>query len=129
MRLTRLLCTACKLGFVPNPAMLQQLGLPPGRVAQLYREFQYQPGMVDENDVEIPPCPNCHGLGYVGRKGFFEMLTITDKLRQVIAKTPRFDHILAAARSEGHISLQQEGIVMVAKGVISLEELQRVLKK
>jgi type II secretory ATPase GspE/PulE/Tfp pilus assembly ATPase PilB-like protein len=88
----------------------------------------YQPGMVDENDIEIEPCSECAGIGYRGRTGLFEMLTINDDLRRAIVKTPQANKISALAKHQGHISLQMEGIVMVAAGRTSVEELQRVLK-
>ncbi len=128
MRLIRLLCNSCKIGFQPHPALLQKLGLPVGRVAELYKPFIFQPGMVDEEENEIEPCSTCSGIGYRGRTGLFEMLTLNDEIRQVIDKTPRADQIGAAAKRHGHISMQMEGIVMVASGRTSIEELQRVLK-
>jgi type II secretory ATPase GspE/PulE/Tfp pilus assembly ATPase PilB-like protein len=108
--------------------LLQKLGLPPGRVAELYKPFIYKPGMVDEDEIEIQPCPNCSGIGYRGRTGLFELLIMNDELRQALVKTPRIDQLSAIAKRHGHISMQMEGIVMVAAGKTSLEELQRVLK-
>ena len=128
MRLIRRLCDNCKVAFQPHPTLLQKLGLPPGRVAQLYKPFVYQPGMVDENQVEIQPCTECSGIGYRGRTGIFELLIMNDELRQALVKTPRIDQLSAIAKRHGHVSMQMEGIVLVASGKTSLEELQRVLK-
>lgn len=128
MRLIRLLCDNCKIGFQPAPALLQKLGLPSGRVAQLYQPFVFRPGMTDENEVEIEPCSVCSGVGYRGRTGLFEMLTLNDELRKALVATPRMDQLSAIAKRHGHISMQMEGIVMVAAGKTSIEELQRVLK-
>ena len=128
MRLIRKLCENCKIPFQPHPSLLQKLGLPPGRVAELYKPFIYKPGMVDENEIEIQPCPNCSGIGYRGRTGLFELLIMNDEVRQALVKTPRIDQLSAIAKRHGHISMQMEGIVMVAAGKTSLEELQRVLK-
>jgi type II secretory ATPase GspE/PulE/Tfp pilus assembly ATPase PilB-like protein len=44
-------------------------------------------------------------------------------------QTPHVEHLLAAARTEGHISVRETGVAAVAQGITSLEELQRVLKK
>jgi len=41
---------------------------------------------------------------------------------------PKLETLSAIAAQHGHISLKQEGLVLVAKGTTSLEELQRVLK-
>lgn len=128
MRLIRLLCNDCKIGFQPHPSLVQKLGLPAGRVAELFKPFIFQPGMMDDQDQEIEPCSTCSGIGYRGRTGLFEMLTINDEIREALVKTPRADQIGAIAKRHGHISMQMEGIVKVASGKTSIEELQRVLK-
>ncbi len=128
MRLIRLLCEDCKIGFQPHPQMIHQLGLPQGRVAELFKPMVYQPGMVDENDVEIEPCSNCSGIGYRGRTGLFELLMFNDELRQALVSNPRLDQLSAIAKRHGHVSMQMEGVVMIAGGRTSVEELQRVLK-
>ncbi|MFT7634098.1 MAG: type II secretory ATPase GspE/PulE/Tfp pilus assembly ATPase PilB-like protein, partial [Mariniblastus sp.] len=128
MRLIRLLCNDCKIGFQPHPSLVQKLGLPAGRVAELYKPFIFQPGMMDDQDQEIEPCSTCSGIGYRGRTGLFEMLTINDEIREALVKTPRADQLGAIAKRHGHISMQMEGIVKVASGKTSIEELQRVLK-
>ncbi len=129
MRMVRKLCITCRVPYVPHPQLMAQLGIPPGRVRQFYKAFEYEPGMVDDNDVEIDPCPECSGVGYKERTGIFEVLTVTDALRKVIVTNPKMDQLTAAARSQNHISMRDMGILSVATGVTSLEELQRVLKK
>ena len=128
MRLIRLLCDDCKIGFQPNPRMLQQLGLPQGRISQLFRPMIYREDMVDENENEIEPCATCSGIGYRGRTGLFELLVLNDELRAALASNPKKENLAAIAKKHQHVSLQMEGIVMVAGGRTSIEELQRVLK-
>lgn len=119
-RLVRKLCESCKEGFTPSPAMLKQLGLPPGKISTLYRPPQ-EPEKV---------CPACRGLGYVGRTGLFEVLAPDDTVRKVLSQSPINEELLRqAVRRAGAYSFQQEGILLVAKGVTSLEELKRVLKE
>ena len=129
MRTVRRLCADCRQAFVPHPTMLNKLGLPAGSVRQMYKSFEYQPGMVDENEQEIEPCPSCNGIGYLGLTGTFEVLIVGDKFRQAMVEAPHVNQLLAAARSEGHISIRETGVVAVAQGITSLEELQRVLNK
>ncbi len=129
MRTIRRLCTDCRQPFTPHPTLLAKLGLPAGSVRQMYKAFEYEPGMVDENEREVDPCPNCHGIGYAGLTGIFEVLTVGDRFRQAMIQTPHVDHLLAAARTESHLSVRETGVVAVAQGITSLEELQRVLKK
>ncbi len=118
-RLVRKLCEACKEAYVPPPQLLKKLGLPAGRVESLYRPPQ-QPEEV---------CPDCGGMGYLGRIAVFELLTVGDHMRQYLAKGAKLDVLRKVARKEGMRSLQEEGILLVAKGVTSLPELMRVLKE
>ncbi|MGD9646567.1 MAG: GspE/PulE family protein [Pirellulales bacterium] len=119
MRLVRKLCEACREPYAPPPQLLQRLRIPAGKVESFYRPPQ-QPEKV---------CPVCNGIGYVGRTGIFEVLTFNDELREVLAKTPRLDLLRQAARKQGFRGLQEEGILLVAKGVTSLEELRRTLEE
>lgn len=132
-RTIRLLCEGCKQPYQPPAELLTKLGLPPGRIETLYREFQPPPPeqMVDASGKPIvyTPCIYCQGLGYRGRTAFFEHLRVTDPVRQALNNKPSLDSVTAAAKQSGHISLKEEGIVVVAKGATSISELQRVLKK
>ena len=129
MRVVRKLCEECRIPYTPHPKLLAQLGIPQGRVRQFYRAFEYEPGMVDENEDPIEPCEECSGIGYLERTGIFEVLSLTDPFRQAMIQNARIDHLSAAAKAGGHISMRDMGVLLVAKGVTSMEELQRVLKK
>jgi type II secretory ATPase GspE/PulE/Tfp pilus assembly ATPase PilB-like protein len=118
-RLIRKLCESCKEAYAPTPQVLAQLGIPPGRVQALYRPPQQR------SDV----CPECGGVGYLGRTAIFELLVINDALRQTLAANPKPDVFRQAAQKAGVRTVQDEGIVLVAKGSTSLQELMRVLKQ
>jgi general secretion pathway protein E len=119
-RLIRKLCPDCKVGFKPSTEMLKKLGIPAGKVEQFFR-----PPTAEEVEK---PCQTCQQLGYLGRTGIFELLVVTDAMREILAKQPSLELIKKAARADSQRSLQEEGILLVAKGVTSLPELQRVLK-
>jgi general secretion pathway protein E len=118
-RLIRKLCEHCKEAYVPPPQVLAQLGIPQGRVSVFYRPPQQPQEM----------CQACSGIGYFGRTAIFELLTVDDGVRKVLASSPKLDLLRQAARKAGMRTLQEEGIVLVAKGVTSLPELMRVLKQ
>lgn len=128
MRLIRLLCESCKISFQPHPQLLQKLEIPQGRVGKFYQPNVFKPGTLDENEKEILPCATCQGIGFRGQTGLFELLRMTPELRGEILKKPNLPHLQNFLKSQNHISLQQEGIVLIAKGATSLDELQRVLK-
>ncbi|MFV1968396.1 MAG: ATPase, T2SS/T4P/T4SS family [Pirellulaceae bacterium] len=131
-RLMRKLCESCKQSYQPQPQLLQKLGIPPGRVSVLFREFQPPPPeqRVDEKGrpIEIEICKDCGGTGYLGRTAVFELLVINDQIRAALAQQPNPDNVRRVARASGHRTLQEEGILAVAQGTTSLPELQRALK-
>jgi type II secretory ATPase GspE/PulE/Tfp pilus assembly ATPase PilB-like protein len=124
VRLVRKLCEKCKEAYAPPPDVLKQLGLPAGRIEALYRP-PTQP--IDPKNPD-KVCETCLGVGYLGRTGIFELVVVDDAIRQVLGKTPKLDLLRDAVRKSKQRSLQEEGILLVAKGVTSIPELMRVLK-
>jgi type II secretory ATPase GspE/PulE/Tfp pilus assembly ATPase PilB-like protein len=125
-RLIRKLCDGCKQAYAPPPQVLQQLGIPEGRVQALYRPFQPNPQDPQESKE---PCQTCGGIGYFGRTAIFEVLIVGDAVRKALASGAKIDALRQAARKDGMKSLQEEGVLLVAKGTTSLPELMRVLKQ
>jgi type II secretory ATPase GspE/PulE/Tfp pilus assembly ATPase PilB-like protein len=118
-RLIRKLCEHCREAYAPTPGVLAQLGIPQARVEAFYRPPQ--------QTEEV--CEACSGIGYVGRTAIFELMIVDDSVRRVLTSTPKLDLVRQAARKAGMRTLQEEGIVLVAKGLTSLPELMRVLKQ
>ena len=119
-RLVRKLCEHCKDPYTPTPQVLQQLRIPQGRVEAFYRP--------PKEDPEQEICSECSGIGYVGRTAIFELLEVDGTVRKVLASNPKLDLLRKAGRKAGIRSFQEEGVVLVAKGITSLPELMRVLK-
>lgn len=119
-RLIRKLCEDCKVAFEPTPDLLKKLGIPPGKVQNLYRTPKPE-------ELE-KPCPGCNNVGYVGRTAIFELLVVDDKVREVLIKQPKVDLLRKAGRLAGMRTFQEEAILLVAKGVTSITEAQRILK-
>lgn len=122
-RLVRKLCESCKEAYKPAPQVLQQLGIPEGKIDAFYRPHQPNP------ELKEVPCQACNGIGYMGRIPVFELLIAGDNVRNVLKRNPTPDFIRKAARMDGMRTMLEEGIVLVAKGVTSLPELMRVLKQ
>ena len=132
-KLIRRLCDNCKIAFAPQPQLLAQLGIPQGRVAQLYQPFIPPPieQQVDEEGRPAPitPCPTCVGRGYYGRIAVFEMLKPGEKLRQALQSTQDVGKLMAIAKSEGFRNFQSEAVMTVARGLTGLDELKRAFAK
>lgn len=112
-RLVRKLCDECKERYAPKPEVLKQAGLPADKVDAFYRP----PAKTD------PPCPNCGGLGYRGRQGVFELLVLTERLRDMVRESAQVSAIRAEARKNGMLYMKEEGLRLVVKGSTSMQEL------
>jgi type II secretory ATPase GspE/PulE/Tfp pilus assembly ATPase PilB-like protein len=126
-RLVRMLCENCKRPFPPPPQLLMQLGIPPGKVAAFFAPHEGPLPPASEKE-EPRMCPNCGGMGFKGRIGLFELLVANDAFRQAVAASQPLDALRNAARAAGMRTMQEEGVVLVAKGVTALPELMRVLQ-
>jgi general secretion pathway protein E len=117
-RLVRVLCEACKEPYKPKPEFLKKANLPADKVDVFYRK-PTEPEQV---------CPQCGGTGYLGRTGIFELLIITEPMRDMIRENPSINAIKAEARKNGMIYLQEDGLRQVIQGRTSIDELLRVVK-
>jgi type II secretory ATPase GspE/PulE/Tfp pilus assembly ATPase PilB-like protein len=117
-RLVRVLCDVCKEPYKPKPEFLKKANLPSDKVDVFYRK-PTEPQQV---------CPQCGGTGYLGRTGIFELLVVTESMRDMIRENPSINAIKAEARKNGMIYLQEDGLRQVIQGKTSIEELLRVVK-
>ncbi|MDR3633409.1 MAG: GspE/PulE family protein [Isosphaeraceae bacterium] len=117
-RLVRVLCENCKEPYKPKPEFLKKANLPIDKVDVFYRK------PTEPQEV----CPQCGGTGYLGRIGIFELLIITEPMRDMIRENPSINAIKAEARKNGMIYLQEDGLRQVIQGKTSIDELLRVVK-
>jgi len=120
-RLVRVLCETCKEPYKPKPEFLKKANLPADKVDVFYRPPTPNPEEPRE------PCPDCGDTAYVGRTGIFELLVITDALRELIRENPTANVIKAEARKNGMIYLHEDGLRQVFQGKTSIDELRRVV--
>jgi type IV pilus assembly protein PilB len=120
-KLIRVLCEDCRLAFKPKPEFLKKLGLPED-VPALYRKPP------DQQEGGMDQCEKCGSIGYFGRTGMFEFLEVTDGMRELIAGKPDAAAIRSQMKKDKMVTLQHDGLRLVAEGRTSLEELQRVFK-
>lgn len=75
-------------------------------------------------------CSNCGHTGYRGRMGIFELMRVTEKVRQLIVN-PEFtlDQLRKLARSEGMKSMFEDGLEKSARGNTTIEEVLRVIRE
>jgi type IV pilus assembly protein PilB len=71
-------------------------------------------------------CAECRGIGYLGRVGVFELLTMNSEMRRLVNARATEEEILNAARASGLSTLRDEALRLVREGMTTLEEVSRV---
>lgn len=74
-------------------------------------------------------CPACNGIGYRGRIALFEVMTVTNELRELILQGAPASEIKKAAVRSGMRTLRMAGLTKVKEGITSIEEVLRVTVK
>lgn len=72
-------------------------------------------------------CPKCNNSGYKGRLGIFEMIKMTPELEALLRETTAEHEIQRMMHEKGDLSLKEDGIIKMFKGVTTLDELYRVV--
>ena len=111
-RLVRAICEKCKETYAPTERDIKMLG----QISKTLPEHMYHGA----------GCDRCGHTGYKGRKGIFEIFKVDDTVQRLI-----FDHAPATvlrqrARELGMRTLREDGMLKVASGMTSLEEVLRV---
>jgi type IV pilus assembly protein PilB len=111
-RLGRKLCQNCKKVVKYTPQELHKVG---------FREEDA------ETVVTYGPagCPECNGLGYKGRVGFFELMEITDEVAKAIGAEVPEDQLRKIAVQEGMTPLREAALQKVRDGITSVDEALR----
>ncbi len=113
IRLVRVLCPDCRRAVAVTPLMLEQVG-------------------VAERDCDVDRiyepagCPKCRNTGFAGRTGIFEILRVTETVRDLIQRRVTTGTLKTAAVAAGMKTLRQNGWKKVKAGVTSLNEVLRV---
>jgi type IV pilus assembly protein PilB len=68
-------------------------------------------------------CDACNGSGYSGRQGLYEVMPMTSELRRMILQRSSTDELKQTAVEDGMITLREDGLVKVRKGVTTLDEV------
>jgi type II secretory ATPase GspE/PulE/Tfp pilus assembly ATPase PilB-like protein len=71
-------------------------------------------------------CSNCSFTGYKGRTGIYQLIEISEELRELILHNPTSDAVDKIARKQGSLSLFEDGIEKVKLGITTLDEIMRV---
>ncbi|MGE5815547.1 MAG: type IV-A pilus assembly ATPase PilB, partial [Acidobacteriota bacterium] len=111
-RLVRRVCANCKADHPLPPEALKEAGYTP-----------------EESESVVPKkgagCEKCNGTGYKGRVGLYEVMEVTEDLRELILVGASALELRRKAVEEGMISLRRSGLLKVKDGVTTIEEVVR----
>jgi type IV pilus assembly protein PilB len=113
-RLGRRLCSQCKKPEDIPPEALLRAGFTEEDLDDTWQPFG------------PAGCDHCKGTGYKGRVGIYQVLPISDEMRQLIMRNGNALDIAELARKEGVLDLRQAGLRKVRAGITSLEEIEAV---
>lgn len=111
-RLVRRLCNKCKVINPLPPQSLIDLGFLPDEIKGLK---VYKP----------KGCPECNNIGYRGRIGLFEVMSITDEIRELVVSGAHAIEIRNKATEQGMVTLRRSGLEKIKMGITSVEEVLR----
>jgi len=112
-RLVRKICPKCKKGIKITPDMKKILD-------------EYE---ISSNEITLykgEGCPYCKDTGYKGRIAIFELMVITENIRELISKNVTTGKLREAAIKEGMCQLREDGIKKVCEGITTIDEVLRV---
>jgi type IV pilus assembly protein PilB len=113
-RLARTVCRSCKEPYVPSEEVLEQFGIAERAKGRTF--FQGR------------GCQGCRFSGYRGRIGVYELLLVTDAIRDLINQRKSDTEIRTAAIKTGDLrTLYRDGLEKAVKGITTLEEISRIV--
>ncbi len=116
-RLVRMNCPHCREPYEEKPEVLREIGIDPAIVKR-------KPLMRGKG------CPECRGLGYRGRSGIYEMLTIDEPVRRMVIERASSAAIKQYGQhSQGMVSMLADGREKVLQGHTTIAEVLRVCQR
>jgi type IV pilus assembly protein PilB len=109
-RLLRSICSNCRTTYKPSDALLAQLEIAKRDIGD--KKFFYGKG-----------CDACNKTGYKGRKGIYELMQITDPVRELINERAPTVVLKQKAVELGMVTLRQDGIRSIFAGDTTIEEV------
>jgi type IV pilus assembly protein PilB len=113
-RLARKICSKCKEEYVPQRELLLRVGFDPkmNPDAKFYRGAG---------------CDVCRQTGYKGRVGLYELMRVNEEVSEMIVRRAPLSELKEAARANGMVTLQEDGLRKAKDGHTTIEEVMRVV--
>ncbi|MCX5713046.1 MAG: GspE/PulE family protein, partial [Candidatus Omnitrophica bacterium] len=111
-RLVRVICPKCKEKYMPSDEIIKDLGL--DQKIELFRG---------------KGCMHCRNTGFTGRIGIFELLTVTEEIKNMVTSKRSANEIKKKALEQGMRVLRDDGMEKVKSGITTAEEVLRVTEE
>ena len=112
-RLIRRICLECRQEAEVSETELRAVGLTQQRLEEA-------------TVYEAVGCPACNNSGYKGRQGVYELMEMSNDIREMAFQCKPTLELRAKARSEGMVTLQEDAIRKVLAGVTTIPEVLRI---
>jgi type IV pilus assembly protein PilB len=127
-RLVRKLCTFCKQEKTPTPTETEI-------IKSILDGMKTEGKKISDYDLQIEPvklftapgCEKCYMTGYKGRIGIFEAIRTDEMIEKIMLENPSEREIKKVACQQGILSMRQDGLIKMLKGITSFEEVQSVV--
>ena len=115
-RLVRIICPSCKEEYKPTEAELDAIKLS----SEQLKNAKFRTGK---------GCEECAQTGYKGRKGIYELLIMTGKIRELIFERVSSSILKEKAKELGMVTLRDDGIKKILNGITTISEVMRVTQQ
>ncbi|MCX6722098.1 MAG: GspE/PulE family protein [Candidatus Staskawiczbacteria bacterium] len=126
-RLVRKVCKKCSTTIKPTASQLSDIkkglkNLPKGvKIPDLDK--------IKIAKIKEGGCEACNFIGYKGRKGLYEAFLVDSEMEKFILKNPPVSEIRELAIKKGMVTMYQSGLIDIAEGITTFEEVARVVEE
>lgn len=124
-RVVRRVCMSCRRAYTPPPEVMADIK---GVLGPLFPAFLQQKNL-QEGSLQLwrgQGCKQCGDMGYSGRIGIFEVLSLTDKIGKLILERASANAVEQTAVGDGMMLMKQDGYLKILEGITTVEEVLRV---
>jgi len=128
-RLVRKLCAFCKKEKPPTEEETKTIKLIMNSIKEEGKSFSNY-DINPEAPIKLfsaVGCDKCNLTGYKGRMGIFEAIRTDEAIEKIMPENPSEREIKVVARTQGILSMRQDGVVKMLNGITSIEEVQSVV--
>ena len=122
-RLIRKLCPACKKKVKPDEREQKLIK----EVLASVMDKDNLVGLDIDNTHKEVGCKECNFTGYQGRTGIYEAILTNQKVEEIVKENPSEREINKASEDQGFLTMKQDGIIKILRGITSFNELARVI--